>query len=62
LFIPLENENILCLANIVALYRNLDGTDILERDGSVVKTSFTPLTLKRRQTELWQKSAIKGRG
>lgn len=62
MFIPLENENILCLANIVALYRNLDGTDILERDGSVVKTSFTPLTLKRRQTELWQKSAIKGRG
>jgi hypothetical protein len=61
LFIPVENENVLCLANIIALYRGPEETNILERDGTITKTSFTPITLKRRQTELWQKSAIKGR-
>lgn len=59
MFIPLEGENILCLANVILMYRNNDETNIIKRDGSVVKTSFTPLTLKKRQIALYDKSIIK---
>lgn len=59
MFIPLEGENILCLANVIVLYRNNDETNIIKRDGSVVKTSFTPVTLKKRQLALYNKSIIK---
>ena len=60
MFIPLEGENVICLANVVAIYRSSDGTNILERDGTVTKTGFTPPTLKRRQAELWHGSVITG--
>ncbi len=61
MFIPLEGENILCLANVVALYRTEQGTEILKCDGSSAHTSFTPLTLKKRQAALQKASAINGR-
>ena len=52
MFIPLEGENILCLANTVAIYKTDNGTEILKRDGSVIRTGFTPATLKKRQLDL----------
>ena len=47
MFIPLEGENIVCLANVVAIYRSGIQTVILKRDGSTETTSFTPPTLAR---------------
>ena len=61
MFIPLEGENILCLANAVALYRADGKTEILRRDGSITETSASPLTLKKRGEALNSESAIKGR-
>ncbi|MGD9666263.1 MAG: hypothetical protein AB7U31_02265 [Synergistaceae bacterium] len=61
MFIPLEGENILCLANTVAIYRTDNGTEILKRDGSVIRTGFTPPTLKKRQLSFLTKRTINGR-
>lgn len=61
LFIPLEGENIICLANTVAIYRTGNGTEILKRDGSVIKTGFTPPTLKKRKLDFLDKRTINGR-
>jgi hypothetical protein len=61
LFIPLEGENILCLANTVAIYKTDNGTEILKRDGSVIRTGFTPPTLKKRQLDFLCKRTINGR-
>lgn len=61
MFIPLEKDNVLCLENITALYKNGSVTDILYRDGRTEKTSFTPAALKRRAGRLWAESAINGR-
>lgn len=52
MFIPLEGENIVCLANVVAIYRSGIQTVILKRDGSTETTSFTPPTLAKRQKAL----------
>ena len=48
MFIPLEGENILFLANVVAIYRSGDKTVILKRGGTEEITSFTPATLFKR--------------
>ena len=55
LFIPLEGENIICLANVIAMYKTDKGTAILKRDGSVIRTGFNPATLKKRQLDLPEK-------
>ena len=52
LFIPLEGENIICLANVLAIYRTEGDTEILKRDGSDIRTGYTPATLKKRQLDL----------
>ncbi len=49
MFIPLEGDNAICLCDVVAIYKTDEGTEILKRDGSVVKTGFTPPTLRKRQ-------------
>ena len=61
LFIPLEGENIICLANTIAIYKTDNGTEILKRDGSVITTGFTPTTLKKRQLDFITKRTINGR-
>lgn len=61
MFIPLEGENIVCLANVVAIYKTSDGTDVLRTDGTVTKTGFTPATLKRRQAEFISNLSDNGR-
>lgn len=61
LFIILEGENIVYIANTVAIYRTNNGTEILKRDGSVIKTGFTPPTLKKRQLDLIYKRTTNGR-
>ncbi len=45
----------ICLANVIAIYRTEKGTQILKRDGSAISTGFTPATLKKRQFDLPQK-------
>ncbi len=57
-FIPLEGENILCLCNTVAIYKTDAGTEILKVDGSVIRTGFTPTTLKKRQLDFQNKQTI----
>ncbi|MDO5114744.1 MAG: hypothetical protein Q4D58_01465 [Synergistaceae bacterium] len=57
MFIPLEGENIICLANVVAVYRENSATTILKRDGVKEKSSFTPPTLAKRERELAAKGA-----
>ncbi len=57
MFIPLEGENIICLANVTAIYRSESQTVILKRDGTKETTSFTPLTLAKRQRALAAESA-----
>jgi hypothetical protein len=59
LFIPLEGENIICLANVIAMYKTDEGTAILKRDGSVIRTGFTPATLKKRQLDLKGKGDLR---
>ncbi|MDL2298159.1 hypothetical protein LJC40_03295 [Synergistaceae bacterium OttesenSCG-928-D05] len=58
MFIPLEGENVLCLANAVALYRENDKTIILRRNGTKETAPFTPQTLKKRGEALWEESAL----
>lgn len=52
MFIPLEGENILCLANAVAIYRENGSTLILRRDGSASTTPFTPRLLAKRHRQM----------
>jgi hypothetical protein len=61
MFIPLENDNIICLANVIAIYRGDGGTEILRTDGRREKTVFSPPTLKKKMSALKERSAIKGR-
>ncbi|MCI5864847.1 MAG: hypothetical protein MR000_06440 [Cloacibacillus porcorum] len=58
MFIPLEGENIICLANVTAIYRSESQTVILKRDGTTETTSFTPLTLAKRQRAFAAESAV----
>ncbi|KEJ92695.1 hypothetical protein [Synergistes jonesii] len=48
MFIPLGGENILCLANVAAIYREGGETVILRRSGAKEKAAFTPPTLADR--------------
>ncbi|MFA5672381.1 MAG: hypothetical protein WC922_07995 [Synergistaceae bacterium] len=61
MFIPLEGENIICLANTIAIHKTENGTEILKSDGSVITTGFTPTTLKKRQLDFITKRTINGR-
>lgn len=58
MLIPLEEDNLLCLARVVALYRENGVTQILSEDGSCRAVSFTPLTLKKRGEALWNRYAV----
>lgn len=58
MLIPTEGENLLCLARVVALYREDNVTTILREDGTAVATSFTPQTLKKRGEVLWNRYAV----
>ncbi len=49
MFIPLDGENILCLANVVAICKNGDKTEILRRGGRREISVFTPSTLAKRK-------------
>ena len=51
MFIPLEGENVLCLENAVAIYREDGSTVILKRNGRKERTSFTPPVLAKRMAE-----------
>lgn len=52
MFIPLEGENVLCLENVVAIYREDGATVILKRNGGKEQTSFTPRILAKRGEKL----------
>ena len=52
MFIPLEGENVLCLENAVAIYREDGVTVILRRNGGKERTSFTPRILAERAERL----------
>ena len=52
MFIPLEGENVLCLENAVAIYREDGATVILKRNGGKERTSFTPRILAKRGAQL----------
>lgn len=58
MFIPLEGENILCLANVIALYREEGKNVILRRDGAKESTPFSPQTLKNRGKTFWDRAAL----
>ena len=58
MFIPLEGENIICLANVIAMYKTDEGTAILKRDGSVIRTGFT-LPHSKRQLDLKGKGDLR---
>ncbi len=62
MFIPLEGENIICLANVAALVRDGDKTIILKTGGTRLTSSFTPRALARRHKSfaaaaLWRRTA-----
>lgn len=48
MFIPLDGENILCLANVIAICKNGGQTEILRRGGKSQRAAFTPSTLAKR--------------
>ena len=52
MFIPLEGENILCLENVVAVYRENGATIILKRNGGKEQSSFTPRAIAKRGAKL----------
>lgn len=56
MFIPLTCDSIICLADVVALYRDGGKTVILHSDGRKSMAGLTPLTLKKRQERLWNES------
>lgn len=58
MLIPTEGGDLLCLARVVALYREDNVTIILREDGTSDVTSFTPLTLKKRGEALWETSSL----
>lgn len=57
MLIPAEGEDLLCLARVIALYREGKITKILREDGTCSATSFTPQTLKKRGEALWRQYA-----
>jgi len=59
LIIPLEGDNVLCLANVVAIYHAPGGTKILRRNGSTEDSVFSPETLRKRRDALEAASAVR---
>ena len=59
MIIPLEGDNVLCLANVVAIYHTPGGARILRRDGRSEYSVFSPETLKKRRDALEASSSIK---
>lgn len=60
MFIPLEGDNIICLAEAVALYKENGATAILKINGKKEYTSFTPATLARRYEKFSAAAALDG--
>lgn len=58
MLIPVEGDNLFCLAGVVAIYREDNVTRILRSDGTLDITSFTPQTLKKRGEALWERYAV----
>jgi hypothetical protein len=54
LFLPLEEDGLVDMGRIVALVREGNETAIVLRDGTVMATGFTPLTLARRYERTWK--------
>ena len=54
MFLPLEEDGLVDLGRIVALVREGNETAIILRDGTVMATGFTPLTLARRYERTWK--------
>jgi hypothetical protein len=52
LFLPLEDNDVILMDNIVALVRHKGRTVITGRDNSVRESVFTPATLGRRSSRL----------
>lgn len=61
MFIPLEGDNILCLANVIAVYKGEHGAVILRRNGKTETSYFMPWTLRKRGLKYWNESLINGR-
>lgn len=62
MFIPLEGEKIVCMENIVMIYRgDCGGSVVLKRDGAALSSSFSPVTLKRRYLAFCRKLETNGR-
>lgn len=59
MFLPLEEDGLVDMGRVVALVREGNETAIILRDGTVMATGFTPLTLARRYERTW-KAACKG--
>lgn len=56
MFIPLDGENILCLANVVAICKNGGKTEILRRGGAREPSVFAPSTLAKRKKAFMNKA------
>ena len=54
MFLPLEEDGLVDMGRIVALVREGNETAIILRDGTVMATGFTPLTLARRYERTWK--------
>lgn len=54
LFLLLEEDDVVCMDNVVALIRDGNETAILMRDDTVRATGFTPTTLRKRSERFWQ--------
>lgn len=54
MFLPLEEDGLVDLGRVVALVREGNETAVILRDGSVMATGFTPLTLARRYDRTWK--------
>ena len=54
MFLPLEEDGLVDLGRVVALVREGNETAIILRDGTVMATGFTPLTLARRYERTWK--------
>lgn len=54
LFLLLEEDDIVCMENVVALIRDGNETAILMRNDTVRATGFTPPTLRKRSERFWK--------
>ncbi|MDO4987577.1 MAG: hypothetical protein Q4E17_00895 [Synergistes sp.] len=52
MFIPLDKDNIICLANVAAIIRADGGAVVLRTDGRRVSVPFSPINLAKRHLKL----------